>query len=92
MERIVVDENGRRRRFRRKVLVPDEQDSLVVSEEDDTTNGSVDGVMKAKGRECPLPKPGGIIGQVLGFKSEERPAVEVEVEPARSKHNSDTGA
>ncbi|SMR42715.1 unnamed protein product [Zymoseptoria tritici ST99CH_1E4] len=24
-------------------------------------------------RECPIPKPGGIVGQIMGFKNEERP-------------------
>lgn len=34
----------------------------------------------ATARECPIPKPSGIVGRVMGFKSDERPtAVEVVV-------------
>lgn len=32
-------------------------------------------------RECPVPKPGGLVGHIMGFKNPERPKpVEVEVQ------------
>jgi cytochrome c oxidase assembly factor 2 len=40
--------------------------------------GVEDGDMEGKGekrvvkRECPVPKPGGIVGEILGFKSSSR--------------------
>lgn len=38
-------------------------------------------------RECPVPKPGGLVGQVLGFKKEDGGAMPpiVKVEPLRRR-------
>lgn len=37
-------------------------------------------------RECPVPKPGGLVGQLMGFKNEEkRPAAEVVVQSLDTK-------
>lgn len=39
-------------------------------------------------RECPVPKPGGIVGQIMGFKNEERPRPsEVVVQPLEAKRS-----
>ncbi|KAF2493816.1 hypothetical protein BU16DRAFT_582861 [Lophium mytilinum] len=40
-----------------------------------------------RGRECPVPKPGGLVGQILGLKKDERgemPMV-IKVEPVRRR-------
>jgi len=40
-----------------------------------------------RGRECPVPKPGGLVGQILGFKKDdggEFPCV-IKVEPVRRR-------
>lgn len=60
---VVVDENGRRRRFRRRES-PEEFKSGIVQFNDD-----VDGEqgMRRTRRECPVPKPGGMLGEWLGF-------------------------
>ena len=44
--------------------------------------------MARKARECPVPKPGGLIGEVLGFKKTaegQTPPVKVETARARSR-------
>lgn len=44
--------------------------------------------MVRKARECPVPKPGGLIGEVLGFKKTEEgntPPVRVETVSVRSR-------
>lgn len=44
--------------------------------------------MARKARECPVPKPGGVIGEVLGFKKTDegnRPPVRVETGSIRSR-------
>lgn len=43
------------------------------SEGDGAEQGAEDAVMaeNRKKRECPVPKPGGIVGQVMGFKEKE---------------------
>lgn len=65
---IIRDENGRRRRRRRAVSQePEVKDGIMqfnnVSQDDlvdqDSRNGR---------RECPVPKPGGKVGELLGFK------------------------
>jgi len=83
MEMVVVDENGRRRRLRRKIPVKAEE-PLPSPETEEMSEQEAE-VMRARGRECPLPKPGGIIGQVLGFKNEDRTRPVIKVEPARPR-------
>lgn len=42
---------------------------------------------RRKRRECPVPKPGGLVGQILGFKKEDgggMPPV-IKVEPIRRR-------
>ena len=66
-------EDGSRRRRRRASQASDqegtaadsrEQIPLQISEEEKV-------FMRKKAHECPVPKPPGIIGRLLGFKSEE---------------------
>lgn len=66
-------EDGRRRRRRRSSESSTEEVSglddskripLHISEEEKA-------LMRKKAHECPVPKPPGIIGRLLGFKSED---------------------
>lgn len=41
-------------------------------------------------RECPVPKPGGLVGQLLGFKSDRPKPVEVVVQPLETKRAKQT--
>ena len=64
---VVVDENGRRRRFRRRES-PEEVKQGIVQ-----FNGPIeseDAIQRAR-RECPVPKPGGILGEWLGFHKDD---------------------
>ncbi|KUJ16205.1 uncharacterized protein LY89DRAFT_545105, partial [Mollisia scopiformis] len=54
-------QNGKRRR-RRKCSEKEESGDEVEA------GGEEHRVRKSK-RECPVPKPGGIVGKILGFKS-----------------------
>ena len=82
-------EDGRRRRRRPTSQASVEEDTrtdsrnqipLQISEEEKV-------FMRKKAHECPVPKPPGIIGRLLGFKSEDsteeepRPQVVTHREP-----------
>ena len=62
---VIVDENGRRRRWRRREA-PENGDGIVqfnqTAEDDNTFNAA-----ERTKRECPVPKPGGMLGEWLGF-------------------------
>jgi cytochrome c oxidase assembly factor 2 len=64
---VVVDENGRRRRYRRKET-PEEASSGIIQ-----FGSGIEGLEGNRDarRECPVPKPGGILGEWLGFHKEE---------------------
>lgn len=52
--------------------------------------------LRRKGRECPVPKPAGVVGRMLGFKKEEeraRPVVRIEdgLRIARRENESSEG-
>lgn len=91
-----IMEDGRRRRRRRTTEGPVDEDSgteivkempLHISEEEKA-------MMRKKAHECPVPKPPGIIGRVLGFKSEDsgeeqsRPRVVTQKTPTVRKDDS----
>lgn len=59
---VVVDENGRRKVWRCKEG-PEVKDGIVQF------NNSADAeyMTKRTNRECPVPKPGGLLGEWLGF-------------------------
>lgn len=69
----MMPDGTRRRRRRRRCVEKDEEQPesstegslLDESSEDDMT---LDRVGKANRGECPIPKPGGIVGEILGFK------------------------
>lgn len=62
---IIEDENGRRRRRRRpQIQDPEVRDGII-----EFKNLAQDDLMDKRGkRECPVPKPGGIVGELLGFQ------------------------
>ncbi|KAH8124029.1 hypothetical protein FP744_10004766 [Trichoderma asperellum] len=61
---IIVDENGRRKRWRsRDAIVA--KDGLVQFNQ--TTDDDFDHAEERAKRECPVPKPGGMLGEWLGF-------------------------
>lgn len=69
---IIQDENGKRRRRRRPVLQePEVQNGIVqfdnIAEED---LAEMEG--RKNKRECPVPKPGGKVGELLGFKKTDK--------------------
>lgn len=65
---VVVDENGRRRRFRKRET-PEVKDGLVQFNDDTNCEGT-----QRTRRECPVPKPGGMLGEWLGFHKSEADA------------------
>ncbi|KAL6898255.1 hypothetical protein GGI43DRAFT_89371 [Trichoderma evansii] len=61
---IIVDENGRRKRWRsREAIVA--KDGLVQFNQ--TTDNDFEQAEERAKRECPVPKPGGMLGEWLGF-------------------------
>lgn len=67
---VVVDENGRRRRWRRREAeVPDATNGIVQFNQ--ASDGDAAANAEPRRRECPVPKPGGMLGEWLGFHKEE---------------------
>jgi cytochrome c oxidase assembly factor 2 len=60
-----ADPNALNTQRRRRRRIPKEDGG-----DDETTRTSIGGIATSK-RECPIPKPGGLIGQVLGVKKDE---------------------
>lgn len=76
--------DGKRYRRKRKDVgtVNEETQEIEQSEEESIITS------KPK-RECPVPRPGGIVGQIMGFKNEERPKpAEVIIQPLNTKRPS----
>lgn len=70
------------RKKRRRLPSPESQNASTPTEEQQ------DGLK----RECPVPKPQGFIGQLLGFKNEgQRTGVEVVVKPLSSRRGKQEG-
>lgn len=90
-----LDPSGRRRRRRRKVV--DEEPAVAGTqplaseapavEESKATESPLDedGWDRRRARECPVPKPGGLIGQVFGFQKDKRPRPVVRIETVRNR-------
>ncbi|KAH7017634.1 hypothetical protein EDB80DRAFT_705480 [Ilyonectria destructans] len=66
---IMVDENGRRKRWRRKDTSPEVKDGIVQF--NDIAADEVEQAKLRVNRECPVPKPGGMLGEWLGFRKDE---------------------
>ncbi|OLN97453.1 hypothetical protein CCHL11_01185 [Colletotrichum chlorophyti] len=63
---IIVGEDGKRRRRKRRETPPDIKDGIVTFDhlsEEETLQAKEERLR----RECPVPKPGGILGEWLGF-------------------------
>jgi cytochrome c oxidase assembly factor 2 len=79
------DPTGQNRRRRRR-RTPDEETCNEVMSEERMKKIQLEEKLSPK-RECPVPKPGGLIGQVLGLKEEgedvERISIRTRVEQAR---------
>lgn len=65
---IIEDENGRRRRRRRPQVQQSEVKSGIVHFNHITQEDLGDHEGRGAKRECPVPKPGGKVGELLGFK------------------------
>ncbi|KAI4117751.1 MAG: hypothetical protein LQ345_002080 [Seirophora villosa] len=84
-----ITEDGKRRRRRRiSVENPDAESSVSPShttvEQDVAMTEEERDALTKKAHECPVPKPGGRIGEMLGFMKDERKqskSLQVEVEP-----------
>jgi len=86
--------SGEPRRRRRRKVPRDETHNNAMSEERRKANDA-DEWARPK-RECPLPKPGGLIGQVLGLKKDvddtaEPPSIAAQVQTARRTARSSDG-
>ncbi|MCJ1300484.1 hypothetical protein MMC08_003281 [Hypocenomyce scalaris] len=79
---VEITEDGRRRRRRRSATAA-EADEGAVAEEAPSEMVDEGQLLARKAHECPVPKPGGIIGEVLGFKKDDR-------DPAPSRTRAET--
>lgn len=72
----MIDANGRTLRRRRKPLDPEVKDGVVrfdaMSSPIETSSESES--EKSSGRACPIPKPGGKVGELLGFARKQSPS------------------
>ncbi|CAI6342130.1 unnamed protein product [Periconia digitata] len=86
--------SGEPRKRRRRRVPREETCNDVMSEERRKMQEAEEEWTMSKKRECPVPKPGGLIGQVLGLKShqqdgeDERPSVTTQVRTARQEPRS----
>lgn len=65
---IIEDQNGRRRRRRRPQVQESEVKNGIVQFNALTQEDLVEQQGGRARRECPVPKPGGKVGELLGFK------------------------
>ncbi|KAL2754469.1 hypothetical protein ACRALDRAFT_1081491 [Sodiomyces alcalophilus JCM 7366] len=67
---VVVGEDGRRRRRRRRDN-PEIKDGMVQFNQMGDDEGEAQHITEGSSqRECPVPKPGGILGEWLGFHAD----------------------
>ncbi|PQE03789.1 alpha-13-mannosyltransferase (Alg3) protein [Rutstroemia sp. NJR-2017a BBW] len=64
---IAYADDGRPRRRRRKC--PEEKEEEASSKLHSFNNNIESEGTRLQKRECPVPKPGGIVGEILGFKA-----------------------
>jgi cytochrome c oxidase assembly factor 2 len=77
------DGEPRRRRRRKQSAPPPDSD-----QKDDDDMNNINDMGRPK-RECPVPKPSGLIGQVMGFKPhEQRQNPTIIIQTLRDRHNS----
>ena len=82
-----ADPTGENRRRRRRKLPEDETCNDIMSEE--RRRGRQLEEKLAPKRECPVPKPGGLIGQVLGLKEDAKDDVRVSIRSKVEKARKD---
>ncbi|KAF2129480.1 hypothetical protein P153DRAFT_366873 [Dothidotthia symphoricarpi CBS 119687] len=88
--RMLADSPDPEKRRRRRRENPQDETCNDVMGEERRKRKLLEEKLSPK-RECPIPKPGGLVGQVLGLKSEERDGLEERlsvtehVEKARSR-------
>ncbi|KAF5681306.1 alpha-1,3-mannosyltransferase (Alg3) [Fusarium circinatum] len=67
---VMVDENGRRMRWKRKDANPKVEDG--IAQFNDVASDEAENAQDRARRECPLPKPGGMLGEWLGFHKSDK--------------------
>jgi cytochrome c oxidase assembly factor 2 len=72
---------GQRRKRRRKSEAAEQKDGIVEFETNGGGTGESVGSRKAR-RECPIPKPGGVVGELLGFKNPSGDNVRPQAKPS----------
>jgi cytochrome c oxidase assembly factor 2 len=84
-----VGKDGRPKRRQRKVDIEKDANTRVrEAREDGMMAAEETNLLKRRAHECPVPKPGGLIGQVLGFREEERKSkVRIEVAERKGRDN-----
>lgn len=70
----MIDENGRRRRRRKPQNAEVDKDGMVQFESMSTDAPSP---QRGTARECPVPKPRGMLGELLGFGKDEHTQTDV---------------
>lgn len=65
---IIEDEKGRRRRRRRSQTRDAEVEDGIIEFKNTAQHDLADHDGRRGKRECPVPKPGGIVGELLGFR------------------------
>lgn len=93
-----LDDQGPQKRRRRRRCGPEEQMAtrqIAAGEEAPASACSPDEVepgfeKAARRRECPVPKPGGLVGQILGFENQDRVRRTVIVESVRARRTGQT--
>ncbi len=81
-----IGDGQRRRRRKRPAVAEPVAHALVDGKEEDLVEEEI--LMTRKARECPVPKPSGLIGEVLGFKKTDQghtPSIRVETVGSRSR-------
>ena len=76
------DGSGEPRKRRRRKTVADTETETAPD-----SNNLLDMQDVSRHRECPVPKPGGLIAQVMGLRQEETEAPSVIVRSLRDKHH-----
>ncbi|KAG7135254.1 hypothetical protein HYQ45_006973 [Verticillium longisporum] len=69
---VVVGEDGKRRRRRRRDNPPEIKDGIVHFDQTPDTAAVSCSKDDRASRECPMPRPGGMLGEWLGFHAEKK--------------------
>ncbi|KAM0328040.1 hypothetical protein ACHAQA_005441 [Verticillium albo-atrum] len=69
---VVVGEDGKRRRRRRRDVNPPEIKDGIVHFNQSSDEAAMNSKDDRGDRECPVPRPGGMLGEWLGFHAEKK--------------------